>query len=78
MLHERSIAMSTAVTCFFALGVISSIGGLSPCASCKRALLGAAVAYLAAAAVVRAICAILIQAMVDSEINKERTGDAES
>jgi hypothetical protein len=78
MPHTRSIAISAAVTCFFVVGIIGSFGGLSPCASCKRALLGAAVAYLAATAVVRAVWAILIQAMVDSEMNKERIGDAES
>ncbi len=42
------------------------------------ALLGAAAAYIVAAAAVRIINAILIQAMIDDEMNKEQTGDARS
>jgi len=78
MLHVRSVAVSAAVISFFAFSIIGSFSGLSPSVCSTRALLGAAAAYLAAAAAVRIINAILIQAMIDDEMNKERTGDARS
>jgi hypothetical protein len=78
MLHVRSIAVSTAVVCFFAVGLIGSISGLSPWACCERALLAAAIVYFAAGAAVRAVNTILIQAIVDRQINKERTGEDQS
>jgi hypothetical protein len=78
MLHVRSIAVSAAVACFFAVGVIGSASGLSPWPCCERALLAAAAIYVLAGALVRAINAVLIQAIVDSQVNKERTGEDQS
>jgi len=78
MLHVRSVAVSAAVVGFFAFSVIGSFSGLSPSACGTRALLGAVAVYIAATAAVRTINAILIQAMIDNEMNKERTGDARS
>ncbi len=77
MLHARYIAVSTAVICFFALGIIGSIGGLSPDVCCRRAVLGAVVAYVAAHVAVQAIAAILTRAMIASQIHKdeEQSGD---
>lgn len=78
MLHVRSIAVSTAVVCFFAVGLIGSISGLSPWACCERAMLAAGIIYFAAGAAVRAVNTILIQAIVDRQINQERTGEDQS
>jgi len=78
MLHVRSVAVSAAVIGFFAVGIIGSFSGLTPSACGTRALLGAAAVYIAASAAVRTVNAILIQAMVDNEMNKERTGDTRS
>jgi len=77
MLHARHIAVSTAVICFLALGIIGSLGGLSPDVCCRRALLGAVVAYVAAHVAVQAIAAILTRAMIASQIqkDKEQAGD---
>lgn len=72
MLHVRSIAVSAAVLCFFALGIVGSIGGLAPDVCCKRAMLGSVVAYIAAVIGVRIINAILTHAMISSQINKDR------
>jgi len=77
MLHVRSMAVSSAIVCMFAVAIVGSISGLSPWACCERALLAAVVIYFAAGAAVRAINAILIQAIVDSEINKERTREGQ-
>ena len=75
LLQIRPIAVSAAVLCFFAIGIVGSLGGLSPCTCCKRAVLGAVVIYVVAAAAVRAINAILTQAMIASQIRKEAPGD---
>lgn len=77
MLHARSIAISSAVLSVFAVAIVGSISGLSPWACCERALLAAIVIYVAAKAAVQAINAILIQAIVDNEIHKERTGESQ-
>ena len=69
-LHVRSIAVSIAVICFFSLSLISWSSGLSPFTCCKRALTGAAVAYIAAALGVKAINAILTNAMITSQMNQ--------
>lgn len=78
MLRVRSIAISAATLCFFAVGIIGSLSGLSPCTCAKRAVLGAAAAYIAAGVAVRAINAILTQAMIESRINRESAGEIES
>ncbi len=78
MLQVRSIAISAAILCFFAVGIIGSLCGVSPCTCAKRALLGATAAYIAAGVAVRAINAILTQAMIESRINKENLGEIES
>jgi hypothetical protein len=78
MLHVRSIAVSSAVVCMFGVAIVGSISGLSPWACCERALWAAVVIYVAAGVAVRTINAILIQAIVDSHVNKERTRDGQS
>ncbi|MBN1505458.1 MAG: hypothetical protein JW955_01360 [Sedimentisphaerales bacterium] len=78
MLHARSIAVSSAVICIFAVAIIGSIGGLSPWSCCERALLAAVVVYLAAGVAVRAINTILIQAIADRQVGKERGSEGQS
>jgi hypothetical protein len=75
-LHVRSIAVSIAVTCFFGLSLIGWISGLSPFTCCKRALLGAVLAYIAGAWAVRAINAILINAMIASQMDQQEGKDS--
>ncbi|MFQ6034690.1 MAG: hypothetical protein ACE5NM_02445 [Sedimentisphaerales bacterium] len=69
-LRVRSIALSSAVICFFGLSFISWFSGLSPFTCCRRALLGAIVAYVATSLAVRAINTILTNAMITSQMNK--------
>lgn len=74
-LHVRSIAVSIAVICFFTLSIIGGSCGLSPFVCCKRALIGAILAYIVGGGAVRAINAILIEAMIASQMNlDEETG----
>jgi len=69
-LNVRSIAVSAAVSCFFAVGLIGWCTGLMPFTCCKRALAGAVVVYVAVALVVRAVNAILTDAMIESQLRK--------
>ena len=70
-LHVRSIAVSIAVICFFVLSIIGGVCGLSPFVCCKRALIGAILAYIAGRWAVRAINAILVDAMIANQINQQ-------
>jgi hypothetical protein len=76
-LQVRPIAISISVICFFFLSFICWVYRLSAFTCCKRALAGAALAYVLAALAVKAINAILIDAMIKSQMNqrKEKTSD---
>ncbi|MBA7600638.1 hypothetical protein ES703_07696 [subsurface metagenome] len=75
-LHVRSIAVSIAVICFFGLSLVGWISGLSPFTCCKRALLGAALAYIAGTWAVKAINAILISAMITNRMDRQEGKDS--
>ena len=70
-LHVRSIAVSIAVICFFVLSIIGGVCGFSPFVCCKRALIGAILAYIAGGWAVRAINAILVDAMIANQVNQQ-------
>ncbi|MHC4395241.1 MAG: hypothetical protein ACYS1A_06260 [Planctomycetota bacterium] len=74
-LHVRSIAVRTAVMCFFILSIIGWFSGLSPFACCKKALVGAIIVYIAASLTVKAINAVLISAMITKRMNQQREKD---
>jgi hypothetical protein len=71
-LNVRSIAVSAAVTAFFGLSVAASICKLPPFTCCKRALVGAVLAYIAATLAVKAVNAILINAMITKHLNRQK------
>ena len=71
-LRVRPIAVSIAVICFFGVAIIGWVSGLSPFTCSKRALAGAAVAYIAAALATKAINAILINAMIASQMKQQK------
>jgi hypothetical protein len=77
-LHVRSIAVSIAVVCFFVLSIIGGISGLSPFVCCKRALIGAIIVYIAGGWAVRAINAILVDAIITNQINQQDVSDFEA
>jgi len=74
-LHVKSIAVSIAVICFFAIAAIGLISGLSPFICCKRAIIGAAAVYIAGTWAVKAINAILINAMISSRMKQQKEQD---
>jgi len=60
------------VLCFFAISLIGWVSGLSPFTCCKRAITGATIAYVIAVCAVKAINAILINAMIKSQMNHRK------
>ena len=76
-LNVRSIALTTAVMCFFAVSLIGWVSGFSPFTCSKRALTTAFVVYIIIILAVKAINTILINAMINSQMNqqKEKTSD---
>ena len=71
-LHVRSISLSLAVIFFFTVSLIGWVSGFSPFTCCKRALTAAFIVYVITALSVRAINAILINAMIDSQMNPNK------
>ncbi|HEW79630.1 MAG TPA: hypothetical protein ENH34_06695 [Phycisphaerales bacterium] len=78
LLHVRSIAISIAVICFFSVSLIGWFSGLSPFTCCKRALTGAVFAYVAAALAVKAINAVLTDAMITNLYKKKQQEEKSS
>lgn len=76
-LHIKSVAVSIAVTCFFGVSLIGWISGLSPFTCCKRALVGAVLAYIAGAWAVRGVNAILLSAIVTDQMNEQEEKDSD-
>ena len=77
-LHVRSISVSVAIICFFGIAVIGWISRLSPFTCCKRALTAAIIACLIATLALKAINAILMNAMIQKQMEqqKENAGDS--
>ncbi len=72
LIHSRPVAISAAVIAFFALSFVGLFNGLTPFICCKRAFIGAALAYIAISITVSVINAILIKAVIDSHVNKPK------
>ena len=68
--------MGCAAVGFFVVGIVTWAAGLSPFACTQRAVIGAGVVYVTASLAVKAVNAILISAMVESQMkqNKEKYG----
>jgi hypothetical protein len=77
LINVRKVAVNIAVISFFSLSIITSLSGLSPFICCKRAVIGAALTYIATNLVLRIINMILIDAMItnqmDQPVKSERT-----
>lgn len=71
-LNVRSGAISIAVACFFIIAIAGWISGLIPFACCKRAVAGAIFAYFIGAYAVKIINAVLINAMIKNQIDKQK------
>jgi hypothetical protein len=71
-LDSRSIAISAAVLSFFCLSFIGWISDLAPFTCCKRAVVGALIAFIATKLAVKAINTILTNAMIMSQMKQQR------
>ena len=71
-LNVRSIAVSIAVICFFVAAIVAWASGLSSFTCSKRAVTAAVLGYIAAALTVKAVNAILIGAMAERQIGKQK------
>ena len=71
-LHVRSTATNIAVICFFGIAIICGISGLTPFTCCKRAITGAVIGYVISIFAVKMINAILINAMIKSQMNQRK------
>jgi hypothetical protein len=72
LLNARAISVSVSILCFFVISLIGWFGKLAPFTCCKRALIGAAIAFVTAGFAVRAINTILVSAMIDSHIKQSK------
>ena len=71
-LNARLFAIRVALISFFILGLVGSAVGLSPFTACTRAFAGALLAYIAANLTVKAINAILMDAMITKQLDREK------
>jgi hypothetical protein len=71
LLDVRSIAVKTAVTCFFVMSLIGWASGLVPFVCCKRALIGAVLVYVGASWAVKAINVILVNAIAADQMGRQ-------
>jgi hypothetical protein len=72
LIHVRPIAVALAVITFFGLSFVGLFTGLAPLTCCKRAFIGAALAYLATALTVHIVNAVLTSAIIDSHANRRK------
>ena len=71
-LHPRSVSVSISIVCLFMISFIGWFAGLSPFTCCKRAIVGAVVAYIVTKITVNMINRILMSALVESELKKQQ------
>ena len=72
-LNVRSSAVSISVICFFFLSIVGWISGLSPFICCKRAMIGTAFVYVVVVFIVRVINKILLDAIINKQVEKEKS-----
>lgn len=75
-LDVRKIAIRTAVIFFFILGLLGWSSGFEPFTCCKKAVVGAVLAYIAAAVAVKIVNAVLIRVLVDEQMEKNQEGNS--
>ncbi len=71
-LDVRAIAVKAAVIGFFVLSLVQVFAGLSPFTCCKRAGIGAAITYLATAMAIKAVNAIITDAIIKKQVRRHR------
>lgn len=76
LLNVRSISVSISVMFFFTLSFIGWLSGLSTYVCSKRALIGAVISYILISWIVRLINAILMDAIITSQVNQQKENES--
>jgi len=74
-LDIRPIAMTIAVIAFFGFSIMGAVNGLESFICCKRAVTGAIAAYIVASLTIKAINAIIMDAIIKKQISKQMEED---
>ena len=75
LLNVRSISITVAAICFFAISIIGACSNLSPLTCCKRSLIAATIAYIIAVCALKMINAILMNAIVNSKMIEQKESE---
>ena len=70
-LDIRPIAMTIAVITFFGFSIIGAVNGLESFTCCKRAVTGAIAAYIVTSLTIKAVNAIIMDAIIKKQIRKQ-------
>ena len=70
-LDIRPIAMTIAVIAFFGFSIMGAVNGLESFICCKRAITGAIAAYIVTSLAIKAINAIIMDAIIKEQISKQ-------
>ena len=77
-LDSRPIAISIAVFFFFGISIVGSLCGHTPFTCCKRALIAAVAAYILATLAVRAINAVIFNAIVAQQTKRQEEQNSDA
>ncbi|OHB61586.1 MAG: hypothetical protein A2Y12_11150 [Planctomycetes bacterium GWF2_42_9] len=72
LLNSRQICTSVSVLGFFCVAIIGWFSGLSQFTCCKRALLAAVMVYVGTSIALKAVNAILTDALINSQIKQQK------
>lgn len=70
-LDIRPIAITIAVITFFGFGIMGAVNGLESFICCKRAVTGAIAAYIVTSLAIKAVNAIIMDAIIKEQISKQ-------
>jgi len=71
-LQTRPTSIKISVLTFFLVAIIGQCYGTSPFYCCKRALIASVIAYVVTTLFIKAINFVLLNAMIDKEVDKQR------
>jgi len=71
-LQTRPAAIKMSVLAFFLVAIIGQCYGVSSFYCCKRAMLAAIAAYVVTTLFIKVINFVLLNAMIDKEVDKQR------
>ncbi len=70
--QTRPAAVKISVLAFFLVALIGQYNSVSPFACCKRAILAAILAYIVTTLFINALNFVLLNAMIDKEVDRQK------